>query len=142
MVSNSLLLLLLLAGTATLWGVIEKLTERRVRRSRLSGREDLTIGEIYRRYYSSSAFSRDVVEQEWSLVAELLNVPAGQLRPGDPLAWLATLGPSVTSDVDDLEAELCGRPTSVDEARHMELKTVDDAVRYLMAHPRTDNAAH
>jgi len=59
---------------------------RNVRRQRFAHRQELSLEEIYEKYFASESLPKEKVIETWKRLAEHLEIPSGKLRPSDTFA--------------------------------------------------------
>lgn len=106
----------------------------RIRRNLFAGRKDVSVDEIYARFYSDSVVSKPQLEQALREVANCLGVPATRLLPSD--RFLIELAPEPGWEFDDglgiltsLAEKKLLEQGSRDPTAVAQIQTVDDYVR-------------
>lgn len=103
----------------------------RGRQSAFRARENLPLEQIYEEYYRDSDIPSSVLNETLTRVAEVLEIPAGKLRPTD--SFDSELGPVADPVFDDVLAELRDEFSKELDVRALslkgEIKTLDGLVR-------------
>jgi hypothetical protein len=104
MMSLLIKIAVLLGGSALfLW--LSRRTSVAKKGDRFVGREELTLEEIYDRFFRDKNLEKSAFEKNWILVAETLHCPAGKMRPTDRFDDELKPAYSFELDNDDLEHE-------------------------------------
>lgn len=90
---------------AAFYGVTSVIYPKRARASRFADREELSLDEIFSRFYERSGVPKDLVTELWKEAATALGIPGGKLRPTDRLD--IELGPIKGFPLVDLNEEFC-----------------------------------
>ncbi|MHC4321712.1 MAG: hypothetical protein ACYST3_05495 [Planctomycetota bacterium] len=101
---------------------------------RFSGRERLTLDEIYRSFYADSGIGEKKISELWVKIANILQLDAGKLRPTDQFD--VELRPVEGHLVEDelvelnyfLRDECINKGIPIPKAK---LKTLDELIRLL-----------
>ena len=106
---------------------------RKERRKRFAHRQELSLEEIYRRYFAAESLPKERVIETWQRLAQHLEIPPGKLRPSDTFA--EDLAPPKGWEFDDelyvildeLEKDLKKGNFQIDPNS---IQTVGDYVRF------------
>ena len=99
--------------------------------SKISSRDVLTLDDIYQRYYSKTRLEKCSVAEIWREISSILDVPEGQLRPGDKLLGDLTSQHIVTPKLDNLSDAALAR--SATDSRPVDLSTIETVDDYVKA---------
>lgn len=99
----------------------------------LSQRKTLSMDEIYRRFYADLGLPQELVTDLWQEIAQVLDVPAGKMRPSDEFG--KTIGAYwITSDKLD-QLGIVAKKRAEQSGRNINLESiscVDDYIRRLI----------
>jgi hypothetical protein len=65
------------------YGLLSVSYPKRKRAARFADREELSMEQIFERFYKDRGVPKDLVLELWNEAAEALSVPGGKLRPTD-----------------------------------------------------------
>lgn len=82
-----------------IYGILWELRRRKLKRRRFSERTDLNMADIVQIYFSQQDLCEQKVIKNWQLVADILHLDPGKLRPEDRCTH--ELSPVEGCEVDD-----------------------------------------
>lgn len=105
------------------------------KRERLSGRNSMSVNEIYNSFYSNSGLDRDKIIGLLNLVATTMKLDVDKLRPTD--RFKEDLGPvkgyPIPDELEDLEEVVYMRCKELDiKRKQVNIKTLDDFIRFMI----------
>ena len=110
------------------------------KRARFSDREELSLDEIYHRYYSDSGLLAGSVCEVWTQIAARLNVAPGLLRPSDRFdTQLSPVrGFPIEDELSDVEEYIRGRlARGTGDMDSLKLATLDNVIHLIAQHTQT-----
>ena len=73
------------------------------KRARFLHRDDLSMDQLYDRYFLSSGINKELFEEHWVRIAKMLKLKPGLLRPGDTFDKELAPVPDVLMVDDEIE---------------------------------------